>query len=106
LLEGLPEGVVGAFFDQIALHVGDVGRIAAEAELFVEDAQEDLEDDVAFVLAVGLRVDVEQDDVGTARTALNVGEQHRVLDLVLVEEGRGARGSPVCGWIASTFSSR
>jgi hypothetical protein len=46
-----------------------VGRIAAEAELFVEDAQEDLEDDVAFVLAVGLRVDVEQDHVGTARTA-------------------------------------
>jgi hypothetical protein len=54
------------------------GRIAAEAELFVEDAQEDLQDDVALVLAVGLGVDVEQDHVGTAlHGALDVGEQHR-----------------------------
>ena len=89
--EGRTEGVIRALLHQVALHVGDVRRIGAEAELLVEHAQEHLEDDVALVLAVGLGVDVEEHHVGTAaHRALDVGEQHRILDLVLVEEGSGA----------------
>jgi hypothetical protein len=71
-------------------------RVAAVTELFVEDAQKDLQDDIALILAVGLGVDVEQDHIGTAlHRALNIREQHRVLDLVLVEELGGPFGATV-----------
>ena len=70
-------------------------RVAAVAQFFVEDAQEDLEDDIAVRIAVGLGVDVEEDDVGTAlHRALDIGQQHGVLDLLLIEElGRPLGGA-------------
>lgn len=59
-------------------------------------------------IAVGLGVDVEEDDVGTAlHRALDIGQQHGVLDLLLVEElGRPLELVPSCGFTASMFSNR
>ena len=77
---------------EAALHVGDVRMVAAVAALLVEDLEEDPQDDVAAAAAVGLAVDVEQDDLGVALDgALDVGGEHGVLDLA-VEEVKGAPG--------------
>jgi hypothetical protein len=77
--------------DQVPLHLGDVRRVAGVAKLFVEHAQEDLQDGVAVRLAVGLGVDVEEDDIGGAlHGALNIGQQHGVFDLLVVKELGGA----------------
>ncbi len=88
--EGGFEAVVDALGDQVALHVGDVRRVARVAELFVEDANEDLQDGVALGLAVGLGVDVEQDHIGRAlHRAVDVGQQHGVCDFLVIEERSG-----------------
>ena len=80
----------------MALHMRNVWRIPAEAQLFVEDTKEDLQDDIAIRLAVSLGIDVEQNDIGAAgHCALHVCEQHGVLDLVVIKE----LGSPLGGAI-------
>jgi hypothetical protein len=81
------EGLERALGDEVALHVGNVRGVAREAQFFIEDAKEDLQDGVAVVLAVGLGVDVEQDHIGRAlHGAVDVGQQHGVLDLFVVKE--------------------
>ncbi len=75
-----------------ALHLGDVRMVAAVAELLVEDLQEHAQDRIAPAAAVGLAVDVEQDDVGTGVDgALDVAGEHGVLDLAVEKINRPAR---------------
>ena len=84
------EGVERPFGNQMAFHLGNVGGVTRVAELFIEYAQKHLQDGVAVGLAVGLGVDVEQDHIGRAlHRALDVGQQHGVLDLLLVKELAG-----------------
>ena len=90
------EGVVGTLADQVTFHFGDMRRITAIAKLFVKDAQEDLQDDVAVRFAVGLGIDIEQDDVRTPlHCPLDVGQQHRILDLVFIENLGGPLGGAI-----------
>ena len=85
------EGIQRSLGNQMALHVGDMRSVARVAQLFVEDAQEHLQDGVAVGFAVCLGVDVEQDHIsGALHGALNVGLQHGVFDLVVIEELGGA----------------
>ena len=64
--------------------------IAAVPELLVEDLEKDPQDRVASADAVGLAVDVEEDNVDIGGgSALDVAGQHGVLDLA-VEELDGA----------------
>ena len=91
------EGVQLALGVEVPLQVGDVRMVAAVAQLLVEDLEEDPEDGVAPAAAVGLAVDVEQDDVDVAADgALDVADEHGVLDLA-VEELDGALGLSVAG---------
>ena len=94
--EGVLEGLQLALRSRCRSRCGDVRMVPAVAELLVEDLEEDAEDGVAPADAVGLAVDVEQDDVDVAVDgALDVAGEHGVLDLA-VEELDGALGlSPV-----------
>jgi len=70
----------------MALHVGDVRRIARKALHLVEHTQEDLQDGVAVALGIGLGVDVEEDDIGLAgHSTTHVADEQRILDLRLEE---------------------
>ncbi|MBG6075368.1 hypothetical protein IWX85_001193 [Polaromonas sp. CG_9.11] len=85
--KGLLEDVEAALGNQVALHVGNVGGITGVAQLFIEDAQEHLQDRVPLGFVVSFGINVEQDDVGSAlgRT-LNVGQQHGVFDLLEIKK--------------------
>ena len=92
------EAVKRALGHQVALHIGHMWGVAGIAQLFVENADEDLQDGVALGLVVGLGIDVEQDHIGRAlHSALDVGQQHRVLDLVGIKELGGRAGLPGLG---------
>src|SRR5690606_27623658 len=87
VLEGILELLVQAFLCKVTLHVGDVGMVATEALVFVEDPQEDVEYGVACVVGAGLAVDIEQDDVGWGvGSFLHVCADHGVAQLALVKE--------------------
>ena len=71
--------------------MGDVRMVAAETLVFVEHAQEDVEDRVTCVVGASFAVDVEQNDIGAVGYRLvDVGADHGVAHFVLVEEGNGA----------------
>jgi hypothetical protein len=101
------EGVIGALADQVAFHFGDMRCVTAVAKLFVEDAQEDLQDDVAVRFAVGLGIDIEQDDVRTPCTARWTSASS-IASLILCSSKNWAARLvvPSCGFTASMFSSR
>ena len=71
------------------LHLSDVRRVARVAKLFVEHAQKYLQDCVAIRFGIGLCVDIEKDDIGSAlHGALNICEKHGVFDFLVIEELR------------------
>lgn len=81
------EGLESALGDEVALHVGNMRGVTREAQLLIEYAQENLQDGVAVVLAVGLGINVQQDHIGRAlHRTLEVLQQHGVLDLFVVKE--------------------
>ena len=69
-------------FIEMALHVGDVRRVAGIALEFIQHAEQNREDGVTAVRVVGLGLDVEENDIGGKRHGpLDVRVEHRVLDL-------------------------
>ena len=104
-LEGRVEDVELPLLVEMALHVGDVGMVAAVALLLVEDLEEHLQQRVSPRAMIGLAVDVEEDRVGGGGDdLLQVREEHGVGRACRRRSRRPAGVSP--SWACSSFSSR